>query len=126
MSYAHCKLCFRTIYASDLENVGTVVKDCGVCGLETSSVDIDTDADVGGYVPVLDIPSDEEIWVEYSSQSSSKDKITGYFHSRILGTEEYHHGLQQCLASETSEFHSCMSQSDRKRDSMFNTEDDDI
>ena len=124
MSYSHCNKCYKTVHTSDLHLVGTVEKDCGICGLETSAVDIGTDS--VKFVPVMDIPSDEEVWAEYSTQISSEGKVTAYFHSRVLGTEKDHHSISQCLSSNTSSFHECMSQSDRKRDAMFNTQDDDI
>ena len=128
MSYSHCKTCFKTIHTSDLHRTGSSLKDCGVCGYENTAVEVDTDADVSVYVyeQRVEIP-DMEFWKEYSSQytEGENDKVVAYYHSRVLGTSEHHQEIDRCLISDSS-FHDCMSQADRKRDAMFNTQDDDI
>ena len=43
MSYAHCKVCYKTIHTSDLIKMGSQNKDCGICGLKATNVDVDTE-----------------------------------------------------------------------------------
>ena len=127
MSYSHCKACHQTVHNSDLELTGSAVRDCGICDFKCSTVDTDTDGDVNGSPPVKhnSAPTSNEGSWEDSASPSTQVEFWEEYTGVIVGTDSYHTSMRQCLVQGNKTLTECISQADRKRSNMMNTENDD-